>query len=463
MKKQPLLSLICALTVGGLISSCEDPKARLDKKINELESITATDAASLDSLFYAYAPDEYPIVRYENCNERDYVKDVVAKKITYIRSECGKTFEKDYYRETISWCETCNQVQVQGVNIILETSGSMKGYMQCPVFAAVTSLLVPDEYGGTGKADCYLYDEKLKKQVSYTAFSAKLAGRNNQRIEIGRSSQLDKIIENVLDLTAEDAVSFFVTDAIISDENIKGKTIAEISRRNNDLLEKVKQVFIREKKQRSDFSVSIYRFLGEFSGDYFTYNDGKVPLSKIKRPFFVFVLGSSKIVKDFMEKVHAGNVIPAFSHPVTNEVHFIASGKPAFRFKDVSEGDDTLQVRISLNDFPEYVKNREYIKTYANVLIESEKQDLVNVQNTFFDIHLSREKTQDGDNITVSLDMTGLPAWCSSLSNNNDSAIASDPINATQTCYLRELINAIRAGLVTNATEKTTTKLNIEN
>lgn len=453
-----IILLVQIFCIGILVISCHNPEGDLKQKIEELETITNTDVKVLDELFYQFNPLEYPSVDYNDCNNIEFV----LRKINYIR-KIKPNLSKNFYQNFI---DSCNNIEPDGVNIFLETSASMKGYYTCPVFTGVSSIRIPD-YGGKDKINCYLYSNTLSERMDYDVFSEKLS---KNQIETGSSSKFDKMFERIVELTPQNTISFFITDAIIAAENreIRTETPEGLLRIYQNMLDNIRDNIRDTKKKNQDFVVSVYRFYGNFNGTYYDSNDKPHKLTNKQRPFFVFALGDKRIVNDFMKKVNAGNELSKFQPK--QQIHFNGSNNPSFEFvsdqigtedSKVQEGvindGDPVILTVMLRNFPEYVLNKEYISNFGSTTNAfGAKLEMTEIRDRNFSLKFENQNLSTENAVNVKLDMTHLPEWCADISSKDDKMMGTDTLLIDKTFYIEDLMHAIRAGVTGQATIENT-------
>ena len=442
-----------------LLNSCGNS---IDKKIEELSTISEDDIRTLDSLFHQFDPIQFPIIDNNDCRQ----VAIIERKINYIK-DLKPSITKIYYQELV---DNCNKIDPDVINIFLETSASMRGYYACPVFTGASSIRIPD-YGGQEKINCYLYDNNLSNRMSYATFSEQLS-RN--QIKTGESSMFNQMFKRIIELTPKNTLSFFITDAIIAAENsaIIDESSAGLMRIYQNILYNLQDTIREAKKNNPDFAISVYRFIGTFNGIYYDSNNGRHILTNVQRPFFVFVFGDKRITDDFKRKVNAGNELQNFKP--TQQIHFNGGGAPSFNFtsnqigtddrkvqKGIINTGDPVLLRVALWNFPDYILNSEYLNDYCQVKngfgLPLSKES---VGDRNFNLRFPIADLSSTNKVTVTIDMTHLPEWCSEFSTRDDKSITTKVKNQpvvcaeclSQTFYIEDFMQAIRAGTTSQAT-----------
>ena len=212
--------------------------------------------------------------------------------------------------DTPSGTETPLLVQsqpIKNVNVYLENSGSMDGYVK----------------GNTGfEQSIYAYLTEL--QISKIVDSLNLNYVNSRMIPLGNdvekfihniepidfrkhggnlgTSDIAIVLDSVLSRHKKNDVSIFISDCIVSPGN---KYASSPQSLDNYLLEqrtKIKKSFVQSLEQaKGDLAVVICQLTSLFDGRF--YNKFDPTYYKGNRPFYVWLIGSTAHVKQLLDKV----------------------------------------------------------------------------------------------------------------------------------------------------------------
>jgi len=452
--KNAILTCMAGMVCCVWLISCSDKnEKRLQLKINQLKSIGVNDMNELDTLFYQFNAQRYPLDA--DCRNQT----VLLRKIDYIKTVSKNRtvpLTKIQYQAIL---DSCNAMSPDLVNIFLDTSASMNGYLNHTdnndFIKVVTSLNISG-YGGRDNIDCYFYGNRLSEKKDYVSFSLALSRRG---VATGSSSKLDDMYAEIISLSRQNTVSFFVTDAIIAgdDKELQRLTPQELNSYYQTSLENITYLIRTAKSKDKNFAISIYRFIGKFTGTYYKYNNKQSEFMQgQERPFFVFVLGDRKIVNDFREKVKKKNEIPNFQ-PV-QQIHFDGVADPAFKFESdqigrenkmkdsAKKGKGAVTIKVTLSNFPNYVLDAAYLRNHCTAGITGYGTIVpASIRNSNFTLEFPDNALQSQNEITVRMEMNHLPDWCSEFSTDNDTDIGAC---LDQTFYLRQLTAAIRDGMI---------------
>ncbi len=181
------------------------------------------------------------------------------------------------------------------INFYLENSASMRGYLSKQTqFKDILSSFISDY----NNINLKLISDSVKNYKDRDALFADIIQRNN--ITNGKSTQLDKIFENIANQTSNNDVSIFVSDCILSFTKAERKNNVDASKTEAyKLRDDIKSTFTKLKD--SGFVASVYAFNSIFYGNYFDYKDVPTDYTKsgIERPFYIWVIAKEKIMKEF--------------------------------------------------------------------------------------------------------------------------------------------------------------------
>jgi hypothetical protein len=181
------------------------------------------------------------------------------------------------------------------INFYLENSASMKGYLSKQTqFKDILSSFISDY----NNINLKLISDSIKNYKDRDALFADIIQRNN--ITNGKSTQLDKIFENIANHTSNNDVSIFVSDCILSFTKAQRKNNEDASKTEAyKLRDDIKSTFTKLKD--SGFVASVYAFNSIFYGNYFDYKDVPTDYTKagIERPFYIWVIAKEKIIREF--------------------------------------------------------------------------------------------------------------------------------------------------------------------
>lgn len=350
------------------------------------------------------------------------------------------------------------------LNIIIETSGSMGGFMpttggnQTDFQMQIDNLLANAEAfeGGAIKTiRYYSAREKMYKEV-YSRFQQML--RRGLR-NVGSSSPIPQMLQNVNeDLTGPDQVSIFISDFIYAPPNERDRDfIANDIRR---ALGKVRQ---------NDFVVSVYAAQSDFSGTYYPADSKSKPIPRCcetKIPYYIWVIGpeekvrlvNQEIIKDnYFEQVHFGfdpqkpsfTIVPGSGREGTwylsdQERKIIQVDNTG----DIQDGTFTFTLGLQLSGLPGQVANTSYLEDNLKLNIQNgegrivaiydarqfqNQEEINNKDRRMIDcfshyVKISINKVFNRrQDIEVRLILENkLPAWVEEYSTSNDSQIEEE-------------------------------------
>jgi hypothetical protein len=201
-----------------------------------------------------------------------------------------------------------NNMQKPIVNVYMENSGSMFGYVNglTEFEASVYSYLSDIALTSTDSLNLFYINSQIIPQTSsglnnstrITRFIDNLSPTHfvNQGGNLGTTDVSDMLYK-VLNATDDKTVSVFISDCVFS----PGK-----NQNANDYLVNqqigIKTAFSDKLKRQKDLSVLIYRLNARFKGWYFNRLDAKTKIDSI-RPFYMILIGNENLLNTIAKNV----------------------------------------------------------------------------------------------------------------------------------------------------------------
>ena len=204
-------------------------------------------------------------------------------------------------------------LQIENIDFYLETSASMKGYINTNISGTyslkdVVPFLITDlEKNYDLETTLHtISDESRAYPNSKNVFFNQL--REGSLLN-GKSSKLQRVFRDVISNTKDNSLSFLVSDCIVDLGNTD--SMAEGSLVTNEIY----QNLIHEE----EMGIAVFKYLSDFNGDYYydRKNTGARNISKrpyhgtvlTNRPFYIWVFGHKNRVRDLVYK----NIIKGYS------------------------------------------------------------------------------------------------------------------------------------------------------
>lgn len=181
--------------------------------------------------------------------------------------------------------------EITEVGLYLENSLSMIGYISNASDFQKNTLDLYSSLGHKNKASTYLVNRNLEPKGNIpTSGLADIISSQSKFISAGSNiSDLNKVLENVLANTKANNISIITSDFIYS---LEGQNLVVVGGVTKDL-------FLRNSKRIKDLSVLLIQMDSQFNGLYYDMNNKPVQLSKVRRPYYYMVVGSSDMVEEF--------------------------------------------------------------------------------------------------------------------------------------------------------------------
>lgn len=173
------------------------------------------------------------------------------------------------------------------------------------------------------------------------------------------NEDMRKIVSDV-NTSKKAKIAFFVTDGIMcgSDAEIRSTPKYNINHRQ-DLMNEISYVF-----KGKGMGVSVYRLVGDFSGEYFCYDNQHKAIST-PRAFYVIAIGKPGVVANFKAELQKRQKQTIFKLRQKDEIHFIET-QPMNQSLTVNAGQNGSVVLAVAKDGT-VVYDRSKIKDNKNI------------------------------------------------------------------------------------------------
>ena len=321
----------CLLSVSILFSCGDSLKKEINVAIRKDKVLDNSECKKIKD-YISNNPKKYSeLFEGKDLNESKYY-DFISN---YIKSEIR---DGDGVK-----IECSSQIINPHVNIYIENSGSMDGYVNgnTQYKASLSDLLV--QLRGVydpNKIDPFFINSAIYKSEikDVKNFISELNPKNkNYKIGNTSTSELNETLKLILSTTDDKSISLFFSDFIYSlDKNqntISGLGIGKSL---------TKDAFL-QRLNKTDFSTLILKFESDFDGFYYS-SHNKPSYYKGQRPFYIWILGNPKLINDFISKIKI-NELQGFQNS-----YFISN---------TSENNIQYSIIQSNNDIGTYKISRE--------------------------------------------------------------------------------------------------------
>ena len=275
-------------------------------------------------------------------------------------------------------------IQPKTVKIFLETSMSMKGYVNSNQegnykLKQIVPYFITDIKAYFPKFELYTITDKPEKyNNSEEQFNNSL---RNGSILGGKSSKLNNIFNSIIDSLNKESVSFLVSDCIL-DLGSQTNNITERDLITHNIYEHIKG---------KNISVAVFQFYSDFNGTYYydrnntggTIEKAHPYYNQImkKRPFYIWAFGNEKGIKDVVEKeiikdyenIYFYNIkyddvkFNLLSHPRKGNISITPSNK-FFSINEVTkESPVTITLGFDFSRFPTIIKDINYLQNNLEI------------------------------------------------------------------------------------------------
>lgn len=293
----------------------------------------------------------------------------------------------------VSQARVANKIDT--LNIVIETSGSMAGFMPTKAgaqtdFQRQVDDVLANAESMEGKAiralRYYSARERMYKEV-YSRFSQML--RRGLR-NVGSSSPIPQMLQNISsNLTGPDQVSIFISDFIYAPPNQRDRDFIA-----NDIRRALGKV------RENNMIVSVFAAQSDFEGTFYPADSKSRPIPRCcgtKIPYYYWVIGpeekvrlvNKEIMKNKgMEQVHFGMQSQPPSYMIVpgsgREGTWYLSDQEGKTIqvdnsRDIQEGTFTYTIGLNLEGLPGHVANTEYLTENLVLDIQNGEGSIVDV------------------------------------------------------------------------------------
>lgn len=363
-------------------------------------------------------------------------------------------------------------IEVENINVILENSGSMAGYLNGTQFKKT----VTDFIAELDKIQAEKGDNFLIKNLSYFTFSDNLkfnkfsgdaysfcSAINNKSLAVGKTSPIDDFIKLLVDSLNTNTIDILISDFVI-DKKIKNI---------EQVIQSEFNIIFNTAKQK-ELGLIIYRLTSDFTGNYLPAIGGSQQVKNLTRPYFIWLIGPITQLNILRQKIQKSNVFTPENEisfglpslPQNKEVLALSNRTGSWRFREgefikagLKNGQLKFTIAFDLSNLPNYVKNIDYLN--QNTVIESsslnilqhkfysknefgkkihkkEKQKLFD--NTHF-LEINISQIDASTNILIVTLRKAMQDWFVKFSTNNDSLIKNG--NNLNTFMLDKIVAGI--------------------
>lgn len=340
-----------------------------------------------------------------------------------------------------------------------ENSGSMDGYVNgnSSIKVALSRLL----YGLEAKSEYqkfYFFNTKAHPQKEGTKTKDFIGKLTLKGIQVGdkSTSDLNLILETVLNTTEDNEVSVLVTDGIYSMDS-KGDLLGQLQVAGEGTYYQLKK-----RLERSNIQTVLVKLESQFDGFFFPAKGGRVKINQI-RPYYVWIYGSPDRIASIKKEVEFTDLPGYLNHAIFQanqeetpdySIHTSYAKKGEFRNdrsrgvgnqetsliyveKDRHSGDFQFAVGV---DMKKVTAEESYILNPTNYKVSSNKyqikeivpagnligKDANEIQGTpISHLIVLNTSSYPVDNLEVSLS-NKLPTWISETHTSDDSKIHGD-------------------------------------
>src|SRR4051812_12235458 len=279
---------------------------------------------------------------------------------------------------------------IEKVNFLLEVSGSMAGYLNgsTDFVKTIPNLLVAIEHkvdsGRLKVHEYYIGDSIIPFKGNTEDFINDMSTRQPAK---EKSSEMQNIFKMIADKTDSNDISMFVSDCILSYSDNEVRANKEINREKAEggLKPLITSTFDRL-QQKNNMSASVFGFMSDFNGVYYTYQNEKIPIKKGQavRPYYLWVIGNRELLKQFDAQLYKLESFKpdlalnfgVFDKPVTDYSVFFrykkggeweTDGKALNNAKISKKQPAQVAIGVDLSALPPYAQDTNYLHQHLQL------------------------------------------------------------------------------------------------
>jgi len=208
--------------------------------------------------------------------------------------------------DVVSITHKIQAVPAKAVNIYIENSGSMDGYVNgnTEFKGAIRDLLVllKHYYEKEGSIKVHFINTKIREtdtKADLATFATNINTVWKVKDEDRGSSNLNNVFKMILEKTDKETISILFSDCIYS---IKGKNAEGLLSDQKSL---TKDAFLsRWRLDSLKLATTIVKMNSKFRGTYYDKDNVTTILNGETRPYYICVIGNNDIMLDFNAKIH---------------------------------------------------------------------------------------------------------------------------------------------------------------
>jgi hypothetical protein len=296
---------------------------------------------------------------------------------------------------------------INSINIFLETSKSMKGYINRPniddsgyVLYKLIRYLNTDCKTQFEEPNIYTISNKVEQYKGRKGLFFRML--KNRNLMKGSSTPIHNIFKSILNLTKKHDISILITDCVFDIGNNVGEKISITT----DLYETL--------SRQPNLSTSVFQYYSEFDGDWYydrrgyatPFRNNDIVLHN--RPLYVWIIGNPGLVKLILES----NILSDFENNYSYGIPYAANidfkilkgttyGKIAisekgktYKIIDISKDNPcSFVMGIDLSSYPYFIKNKAYLQNnlkFSDEYLNSNKITIYDKKSIKFVSNYSR-------------------------------------------------------------------------
>lgn len=349
---------------------------------------------------------------------------IILSGLAFLFIIFGCKNNKFSYKVSTSGCGaenngTTNKVSIKNIKVYLETSKSMKGYINPKgvgdsgyIIKKIVPYLITDLQHKIVTPELYTINSSpTRYKKSIQDFNKSLF---NGTLLNGGSTHIDKIFKTIIkDNDSVSGISFLISDCILDIGDNNGQK-DQVESAIYDILNKY------------NASALLFQYYSEFNGDwYYNRNSWERPflnkwITMHKRPFYIWALGSPRNLSILLNRKILKNYRNSFTYGVklsqidslqlisgSNSGRIYLSNNDQFTLFHYKQGDTAkFAIGINLSKYPGYIQNVTYLENNLkadNLYVKKKVTFSVFKKNSYLNITQKKYQSKKADKIAGEL------------------------------------------------------------
>ncbi len=259
------------------------------------------------------------------------------------------------------------------------------------------------------------------------------------------NSDISNMLDSVLKQTSDSTICIFVSDCIL---DLPG---TDASKFFNNCKISMKESVANAKNRVHNLGIEILKMESDFNGNYYYQNGCVEKISGLTRPYYIWIIGSSRTLASINEKVSISSLR---KYGLKELVSFVCRFNPSFTILNVAgvskiitprNGDYFVAVKTNLGESlqPEEVLLNKDNYSFVNPNLSIKSIQRVAANDTKYTHCITFRVPESINNMedNIVLSVSNLPEWIRTTNDSTGRNIKANHLKTTGIQYLIEGVN----------------------